>query len=110
MIRQLPTAQHEAAHAVVGVYLGLPLRAVRVKPPRRGYSGAGYSDFRCTIHRRLHLGIMYAAGPAGDALCGRVEPERWSGDYQEIGRLFFSRPEVDILIDVATRYLQGPCR
>lgn len=109
--RQLATAQHEAAHAVVGVYLGLPLRAVRVRATAgRPGVGEGYTHFRCTLARRLHLGVMYAAGPAADGIHGRDEPLRWGPDFDEMARLYFSTAETKILIDMATRYLRGPCR
>lgn len=105
-LRPLDVAQHEAAHAVVGVYLGLPLRAARL---RRANGLQGYTHFRCTLARRVHLGVMYAAGPAGDAIHGRNEPQKWELDFQELDAIWFTESEIRILIDTATHYLKGPC-
>lgn len=100
-------ARHEAAHAVIGVYLGLRLCRARVTP---GDTWAGYTDFDNSRRRRLHLGIMFAAGPAGDGLYGIDAPPAWREDFRQIGDLYFSPSERVILIDMATRYLRGPCR
>lgn len=117
--RDRATAQHEAAHAVVGVYLGLPLRRVRAFPPTPKLTGWGYAHFVCTrvgvttwegYARRLHLGIMYAAGAAGDALHGRNDPHAWRVDFGLIKEVGFSKQERRVLLDIARQYLAGPCR
>jgi hypothetical protein len=117
--RDRATAQHEAAHAVVGVYLGLPLRRVRVEPPTPALTGSGSAHFDCErknspnwegYARRLHLGIMYAAGAAGDALHGRDTPYHWRVDFRLIREVGFSKAERRVLLDIARQYLAGPCK
>jgi hypothetical protein len=106
VIRKPEHARHEAAHAVVGVYLGLRLHAVRLV----GGKWVGYAHFQTPRSKRLQAGIMFAAGPAGDAISGVGDAEEWGGDFEEIADLWFSVGERRVLIDVATRYLQGPCK
>lgn len=117
--RDRATAQHEAAHAVVGVYLGLPLRRVRVAELSPTHFGTGFAHFKCArvdapnwegYARRLHLGIMYAAGAAGDALHGRNLPYEWRDDFKLVREVGFSKAERRVLLDIARQYLAGPCR
>lgn len=108
-MRPLSVAQHEAAHAVVGVYLGLSLRVVRVDP-KSNAEVDGYAHFRKRKTEALPYAIMCAAGPAADAIHGRNEPESWTVDYSLIRESGFTARERRILIDIATRYLKGPCR
>jgi hypothetical protein len=108
-VRKLDVAQHEAGHAVVGVWLGMALRVVRVDP--EAYPELdGYTHFRRTKTNALHYAIMCAAGPAADAIFGRDEPDMWAPDFGLIKESGFSTKERHILIDMATRYLRGPCR
>ncbi len=109
MPRKLDVAQHEAGHAVVGVWLGMALRVVRVDPTAFPELD-GYTHFRRTKTNALQYAIMCAAGPAADALCGRDEPGFWEPDFALIKESGFSTKERRILIDVATRYLRGPCQ
>jgi hypothetical protein len=108
-VRKLDVAQHEAGHAVVGVWLGMSLRVVRVDPASY-VELDGYTDFRRTKTNALHYAIMCAAGPAADAICGRDEPDMWEPDFGLIKESGFSTKERRVLIDMATRYLRGPCR
>jgi hypothetical protein len=108
-VRKLDVAQHEAGHAVVGVWLGMSLRVVRVDPASY-VELDGYTDFRRTKTNALHYAIMCAAGPAADAICGRDEPDMWEPDFSLIKESGFSTKERRVLIDMATRYLRGPCR
>ncbi len=107
MARALEDARHEAAHAVVGVYLGLRLRTVRLTEE---HNWVGYAQFYCPRSKRLQAGVMFAAGPAGDAIHGLAHHYGWAGDYREMADLYFSAAERRVLIDMATRYLRGPCR
>jgi hypothetical protein len=102
----LEDARHEAAHAVVGVFLGLRLHWVRLLDG--GWHG--YSHFQCPRSKRLQAGIMFAAGPAGDAIHGLKHHWGWGGDLGEISDLWFTAGERRVLIDMATRYLRGPCK
>ncbi len=104
--RTVEDARHEAAHAVVGAYLGLSLRSVKLI----GGKCVGYTEFGCPLSKRLQSGIMFAAGPAGDALHGLTHHYGWAGDFRELADLYFSKSERRVLIDMATRYLRGPCR
>lgn len=108
MSRSLAVAEHEAAHAVVGVWLGLSLRVVRLDPDDVDYDGLSY--FADRKKSTLEYAIMCAAGPAADAIRGRNEPEFWMHDFELIRRKGFVRSERVILVDMATRYLNGPCR
>lgn len=73
--RDLETAQHEAAHLVVGVALGLRLRRAVVEPaPRPDWTAPGYCWFPVrgyTLRKRSALALMYAAGMAWEAGFGR---------------------------------------
>jgi hypothetical protein len=107
MTRRTPEdARHEAAHAVVGVYLGLRLHAVRLV---RDEDFDGYAYFYTPPTLNLHAGIMFAAGAAADALHGRRTPTAWEADFELIAESGFSARERRVLIDIATRYLRGPC-
>ncbi len=109
MPRKLDVAQHEAGHAVVGVWLGMSLRVVRVDPASYPELD-GYTHFRRTKTNALQYALMCAAGPAADAIQGRNEPDMWVPDFSLIKESGFSTKERRVLIDIATRYLRGPCK
>jgi hypothetical protein len=60
--RSLDVAQHEAAHVVVGVALGLRIKRAEIDPPRPGWtkSGGVWFDGRCGTTEAWC--IMLAAG------------------------------------------------
>src|SRR4051812_3201216 len=83
----LHTAQHEAAHVVVGVALGLRLHHATIRP-RQGM--AGNPTFYEGKRRRASLGIMLAAGKTG----GRAPPNRGGdGDARGLRSMRFTRTE-----------------
>lgn len=69
---EVGTAQHEAAHVVVGVALGLPLiEATALATYVEGIPADGSTWFRYSESERPALALMYAAGIAWEALAGR---------------------------------------
>lgn len=62
-------AEHEAAHVVVGLALGLKLRKVSLGSYEHGGEAIhGFTWFRGNdVDHRLALGVMYAAGVAWEA-------------------------------------------
>lgn len=113
--RALNIARHEAAHAVVGVYLGLTLRVVKLGGTTCDDQGwEGYTHFRYSPAKRLAFGAMCAAGAAGDVIHGfpashERAPTRWSGDVALAEAHGFTPREIIMLRDLATFYLRGPC-
>lgn len=87
----------------------MALRVVRVDPMSCPELD-GYAHFRRTKSNALQYAIMCAAGPAADAIHGRNEPESWGTDFALIKESGFSVKERRVLLDMATRYLRGPCR
>lgn len=75
-MRDLDTAQHEAAHLVVGVSLGLSLRRAVIEPAPQDWQAPGYCWFPRGVRRkRLALATMYAAGIAWENAIGNTEAE-----------------------------------
>src|SRR6478735_2814311 len=73
-MRDLSTAQHEAAHVVVGIALGLRLRkAVIGKSPRLNWTAPGYAWFTSHGSALAHA-IMYAAGVIWEQAHGNESP------------------------------------
>ena len=65
--RPLDVAQHEAAHVVVGVALGLRLHSASALPsPKEDLLGHAWFPYGS----RIALSIMYSAGVAWDRLTG----------------------------------------
>lgn len=78
--RKLADAQHEAAHVVVGVALGLRVFRVSIypRPGRpRGETEVGYSDWEPKPWPREAGLIMTAAGVAWERRCGDLEWAAW---------------------------------
>jgi hypothetical protein len=78
-LEHLATAQHEAAHVVVGVHLGLRLRRVELLAPV-GASANGWFDVSwgglVWFERgpAAALALMYAAGVAWEGALGSTSP------------------------------------
>lgn len=104
MIRDLHTTQHEAAHVVVGVALGLRLRkAVVGKAPRPNWSAPGYAWFTNHGSDYAHA-IMYAAGVAWErAMHNGASP----ADAQLCLELVKSEDELKTCVRVAQVMLAG---
>jgi len=62
--RPLDVAQHEAAHVVVGVALGLRVRLAQLDPPRPGWTRSGGVWFDGRSGTTEAWGLMLAAGVA----------------------------------------------
>ncbi len=98
MKRALATAQHEAAHVVVGVALGLRLReAVIGEAEVAGERLEGYAWFPGA--NRLDWGITLAAGVARSRAHGAEGDARL--DLAELRRLRFSARNVESLVIAA---------
>lgn len=71
--RCLDSAQHEAAHLVVGVALGLRVRRVVIEPaPAKGWTQPGYCWFNAGP--TLAESLMFAAGIAWERALGHGDP------------------------------------
>lgn len=105
--RCLEAAQHEAAHLVVGVSLGLRLRCAGVEPaPGPDWTAPGYCWFALqgyTLRKRSALALMYAAGIAWEA--GFDRPSLV--DAQLCRKLVTSRQDVYALEKAARAMLIG---
>ncbi len=106
--RPLEIAQHEAAHVVVGVALGLRLReaVLRVEALPGGWEGHGYVLFR-GVHggrQREALALMYAAGCAWEEAVGGGLSE---GDERLCRGLVTSARGVRVCVRAAGAMLAG---
>lgn len=106
MARSLAVAQHEAAHVVVGVALGLRLREAVIGDAclRRGAKRilvGGYTWFPGA--KRVKWALTLAAGIAWDQSLGD-EPSR--GDVAWLGRLGYRASSVDALSFAAGAILE----
>lgn len=111
-IRDLETAQHEAAHVVVGCAVGLRLDVATVGEAWNGGElVAGGSWFRgvCGPRRREAWALMLAAGPAWDRVIGAPT---WHSlyDRRELRRLVSGRHGLETMITAATALLAGLAR
>lgn len=74
-------AEHEAAHVVVGLALGLRLRKATVEPSvLNGERVGGYTWFSVG-RRRLAFGVMVCAGIAWEGASEPHEPSFAAGDW-----------------------------
>lgn len=112
-IRDLVTAQHEAAHLVVGVCLGLRLDGAGLGgcPASRGYpsdpEALGYVSFyeaSCGDHTAQAL--MLAAGVAWDRAL-RYDPAYSAWDWQECRKIVRGRKSTEACIIAASALLSG---
>ncbi len=79
--RSLADAQHEAAHVVVGIALGLKLRCVRLEDKR---GAVGFTEWEPTPWPREAGLIMSAAGVAWERQCGDLKHALF--DLQDLRR------------------------
>ncbi len=83
-MRDLEAAQHEAAHVVVGVAVGLHLlRASVLPPPAKDWTAPGYCWFRGDRKRHVAEATMFAAGVAWERAVGNTDPIDASHDLAE---------------------------
>ncbi len=74
-MRDLEAAQHEAAHVVVGVAVGLHLlRASVLPPPAENWTAPGHCWFRGDPKRHVAEATMFAAGVAWERAVGNSDP------------------------------------
>jgi len=101
------TAEHEAAHVVVGLALGLRLRKATIKPQPFGATGIalGLSWF-AHDKRYLAVGIMFAAGVAWDRRTGFAD-ETTHTDYELARATLRRRADVDTAVRLAGELLDG---
>lgn len=95
-------AQHEAAHLVVGLALGLKLRHAVLEPETDDRTASGYVWFKANekTHRSA-LAIMFAAGAAWDQALGEACPE----DLKLCRELVGSRHDVKTCVKAASQLL-----
>lgn len=111
-VRDLETAQHEAAHVVIGVALGLRMRVASIGP-WPGHRGVpadpdtlGYADFFETRGDGTAQAIMLAAGIAWDR--GLRFPRRHSAsDWAECMKIVRGRKSVEACVLAAAAMLAG---
>lgn len=96
------TAQHEAAHIVVGARLGLRFKGAGLGP----LTEAGYADFWDKRGDRTAQAIMIAAGIGWDRMF-RFDPYYSSYDYSECWKLVRGRQSVEACVTAATAMLGG---
>ena len=111
-MRSVGVARHEAAHAAVGVYLGLTMRKAVVGGHPSDPTWQGYARFVYRPSKRLAFGVMTQAGPAGDMIHGTSEfghGGAWDGDIRLANAYGFFSNDILMLRDLARFYLQGPC-
>lgn len=103
--RNLSVAQHEAAHVVVGVALGLRMRAAVLEPARPGFTQSGYAWFPTGARRKREaLALMYAAGVAWDRAVG----DRFTATDTRLVRAYVSgRHGVESCVRAAAAMLAG---
>lgn len=110
-IRDLETAQHEAAHVVVGCAVGLRLRAAVVREewdPHAKITIAGAAYF-CGRAPREAWALMYAAGIAWDEMIGA--PAWWHEIDERWARKHVNGPRGLIVVTrAATAMLAGLTR
>ncbi len=71
--RAFPDAQHEAAHVVVGLALGLRLHVVRLDPGAKVGASAGAVIWYADPWPREAVALMYAAGVVWERrICGKL--------------------------------------
>lgn len=73
-MRDFGTAQHEAAHLVVGVALDLKVRSVVIEKARPGWTSGGYCWFFDSAKKTYADALMFAAGVAWENALGHGDP------------------------------------
>jgi len=103
--RPLDTAQHEAAHVVVGVALGLKLDRAELGNPKDPHL-AGSATFDVGKHHDTAWALTVAAGIAWErAATGRRWPHAASGDARILRALVRGRHAREALIRAAAAML-----
>lgn len=109
-VRDIADAQHESAHVVVGVALGLRLLRASVGRVREGkYVLAGYAWFHSRgsdVRRREAWAMMYAAGIAWDRALG-LPSVHSSLDLRELRKITSGRHGVETMVRAAGAMLAG---
>jgi hypothetical protein len=105
--RDLQTAQHEAAHVVVGVALGLRLREAAIgEGSGHGAPGwLGYTLFDVPRSARMAWVLTLAAGVAWDRAVGDVPAP--DGDTRLLRRLGYRGRAVGALVAASGAMLAG---
>ena len=107
MSRDAAVAAHEAAHVVVGVALGLRLRAAAVGLEREGRTWyEGFAWFHAAPSRRIADAVSFAAGVAWDRALGEA-PHSSSEDYRLCRELCTSRHDVETCVALAAAILSA---
>ncbi len=104
------TAEHEAAHVVVGAALGLRLRKATIAAGElNGHVAAGYSWFYVG-RKYMAFGIMACAGIAWERKCGR-NGDAIAGDL-EIARQVWDcrRSEIETGVRLARELIDARAR
>lgn len=105
-IRDVDTAQHEAAHVVVGVACGLRLRRGVIGYTRAGSEHlAGYTHFQRGGPPE-GWALMYAAGVAWDRTLA-IDPFQSSRDYRLLRSCSWGTRGAEIWVRAATAMLAG---
>lgn len=105
-VRDLVTAQHEAAHAVVGWRLGLRLRYARLGPARSEPDLLGVVLFSHLRGDDVATALMMAAGIAWDRML-RFHPAYSRIDAAELRKLTRGRKSYEACITAAMAMLAG---
>lgn len=103
MTRKLEDAQHEAAHVVVGVALGLHLRKAALLGRRK--STIGYAQFLVPREKHVAWAITLAAGLAFERRAGNLAAA--DGDRQALIDEGFDDPGIDALVIAADAILES---
>lgn len=111
-MRRFEVAQHEAAHVVVGLAVGLRVRrAVLHETPNHGtwseYGAVWFNDRHATP---TQLAIAIAAGRAWDRLVAAPPPRGmvWvDGDGDLLRKMNYTRNEIEALTTAAAAILAG---
>jgi hypothetical protein len=107
-VTALEVAQHEAAHVVVGLALGLRLRVSRVQLSRqadRTEHGKTLFDRRFGVIEAF--GIMVAAGPAWERIVGNARTWNAWGDKVILRGAGYSEQAITVLTAAADGILRG---
>lgn len=104
-MRRFDVAQHEAAHIVVGVAVGLRVRRAilgdRVNHGTWKVWGCVWFDDRNAAP--MQLSLAYAAGVAWDRSLG----EESEGDFEILRKMRYTRREIDALVLASSALLAG---
>ena len=94
-------AFHEAAHACIGLTLGLPVAEASLEPNEDSHGRVTYTREMASSQRRAHQ-LTIAAGPAAEMkLTGSPMPQFHYGDNEQLNKL------IDEEIAEERRHLAG---